>query len=284
MFSFFKNIFRPDDPQPIHIGLLEYKQFKELSRKPGLLDHFCSVCAGFSEVPFMAKDDVQKMVGLAKSLISYTGLGLEEIIECAESNRWDLVEGRLGIASSALDMSFRGSQPGLERLRSWADENDLPPLTTYDSSAYQMTGFPRDLKSIFTLRQLHLPDAGLTSLPDDLRFLRALESICIDGNKIKQIPSEIFGLHSLQRIDAAGNEIEAIPDSIAYARHLQSLDLDGNCLKYVSPKITRCQSLKRIFLRDQRHGTNLGHIDTPLSDEAMEALAALDERGVDVRF
>lgn len=232
----------------------------------------------------MVKDDVQRMVGLAQSLISYTGLDVEEIIECAESNRWDLVERRLGIASSALDMSFQGSRPGLERLRAWADENNLPPLTKLDSRAYQMTGFPRDLKAIFTLRQLHLPGVGLTSLPDDLRFLRALESICIDGNKIKEIPSEVFGLRSLQRIDAEGNEIEEIPDSIAYARHLQSLDLDGNCLNYVSPKIAKCQSLKRIFLRDQRHGTSLGHIDTPLSDEAMEALAALDERGVDVRF
>lgn len=145
-------------------------------------------------------------------------------------------------------------------------------------------GFPRDLAEILTLRQLHLPDAGLTSLPVELHFLRALESICVDGNKIKVLLPEIFGLYSLRRIDAEGNEIESIPDTIGQARHLQSLDLDGNNLKSISPEISRCQSLKRVYFRKQQHGVSLDHRDTPLSDNAMQALIEIESRGVDVRY
>lgn len=266
------------------IGGAEYQQFKELSQKPNLIDYFVSVCAGMNQVPFGVKDDVQKMVGLAQSLISVTGLEVNDLVKCAKLKKWDSVEERLSRASNSLGPILEKARPALERLRAWADANNLPPLAPFDSSAYQMTGFPRELTAILTLRQLHVPDAGLTNLPVDLAILPALESICVDGNKLKAIPSGIFGLHSLRRIDAEGNEIEDIPDAIGEARYLQSIDLDGNNLKSVSPKIARCNSLKRVYLREQRHGTSLEHRDTPLSDDSMEALASLDASGVDVRF
>lgn len=283
MFGWF-NKRSPDNTPGPQIGRVEYQQFKELSQKSGLLEHFSSVCAGMPQVPFHVKDDIQKMVNLAQSLISYTGLDIWEIIECAESNDWGPIENKLGQTSASLNTLLQGSRPALERLRTWANENNLPPLSKFDSQAYQMTGFPRDLAEILTLRQLHLPDAGLTSLPVELHFLRALESICVDGNKIKVLPSEIFGLYSLRRIDAEGNEIESIPDAIGQARHLQSLDLDGNNLKSISPEISRCQSLKHVHFRKQQHGVSLGHRDTPLSDNTMRALAELESRGVDVRY
>ena len=187
-------------------------------------------------------------------------------------------------ASASVGPLVEKVRPALERLRAWADANNLPPLTLFGSSAYQMTGFPRELTAIFTLRQLHLPNAGLTTLPVELSALPALESICVDGNKLTSLPSGIFSLKSLRRIDAEGNEIGAIPDSIGEAQHLQSFDLDGNNVKSVSPEIARCKSLKRMYLRKQRHGARLDHRDTSLSDDAMEALASLDARGVDVRF
>lgn len=283
MFGWFKKKAPGNTPGP-QIGKVEYQQFKELSQKSGLLEHFSSVCAGMPQVPFHVMDDVQKMVNLAQSLISYTGLDIWKIIECAKSNEWSPIENKLGQTSASLNNLLQGSRPALERLRTWADENNLPPLSKFDSQAYQMTGFPRDPAKILTLRQLHLPNSGLTSLPAELHFLRALESICVDGNKIKALPSEIFGLYSLRRIDAEGNEIESIPDSIGQARHLQSLDLDGNNLKSISPEISRCKSLKRVYFRKQQHGVSLDHRDTPLSDKTMEALAGLGSRGVDVRY
>jgi hypothetical protein len=275
---------KKDDVASFLIGGTEYQQFKELSKKPSLIDHFASVCAGMSQVPFNVKDDVQTMVGLAQSLISVTGLGVNDLVNCARSNKWASIEDRLSRASASLGPLVEKARPTLERLRAWADANNLPPLTQFDSSAYQMTGFPRELTAIFTLRQLHLPNAGLTTLPVELSALPALESICVDGNELKSFPSGIFSLSSLRRIDAEGNEIEVIPDSIGEARYLQSFDLDGNNLKSVSPEIARCNSLKRVYLRDQRHGTRLDHRDTPLSNDAMEALASLDAHGVDVRF
>lgn len=273
-----------NDAGPFLIGGTEYQKFKDLSKKPGLIDHFASVCAGLSQVPFHVKDDVQKMVGLAQSLISVTGLGVNDLVNCAESNEWASIEDRLSRASASIEPLVEKARPALERLRAWADANNLPPLTQFDSTAYQMTGFPRELTAIFTLRQLHLPNAGLTTLPAELSALPALESICVDGNKLKSLPSSIFSLISLWRIDAEGNEIEAIPDSVGEARQLQSFDLDGNNLRSVSPEIARCNSLKRVYLREQRHRTRLNHPDTPLSDDAMKALASLDARGVDVRF
>lgn len=283
MFEFFKKRDQKVSG-PFPIGGTEYRQFKELSQKPDVFDYFVSVCAGVNQVPFGVKDDVQKMVGFAQSLISVTGLGINDLVKCAKSNKWASVEDRLARASASLGPLVEKARPALERLRAWADVNNLPDLAQFDSSAYQMTGFPRKLTAIFTLRQLHLPDAGLTTLPVELAALPALESICVDRNKLKALPADLFNLYSLQRIDAEGNEIEAIPDSIGKARHLQTLDLDGNNLTSVSPEIVQCSSLKRVYLREQRHGTPLGHCDTPLSDDAMEALASLDACGVDVRF
>ena len=221
MFGWFKKRSQDNTPGP-QIGWAEYIQLKELSQKPSLLEHFSSVSAGIPQVPFHVKNDIQKMVNLAQSLISYTGIDIREIIECADSNEWSSIENKLGQANVPLNTLLQGSRPALERLRTWADENNLPPLSKFDSQAYQMTGFPRDIGEILTLRQLHIPNAGLTSLPVELHFLRALESICVDGNKIKVLPSELFGLFSLQRIDAEGNEIESIPDAIGQTRHLQS--------------------------------------------------------------
>lgn len=275
---------KKNDVASFLIGGTEYQQFKELSKKPNLIDHFSSVCAGMNQLPFNVRDDVQRMVGLAQSLISVTGLGVNDLVHCARSNEWASIEDRLSRASASLGPLVQKARPALERLRSWADANTLPPLTQFDSTAYQMTGFPRELTAIFTLRQLHLPNAGLDTLPVELSALPTLESICVDGNKLKSLPSSIFSLISLRRIDAEGNEIEVIPDSIREARHLQSFDLDGNNLKSVSSEIAQCSSLKRVYLRDQRHGTRLDHGDTPLSDDAMEALASLDARGVDIRF
>jgi len=283
MFDWFKKTSPNKTPGP-QIGRVEYQQFKDLCQKPGLLEHFSSVCAGIPQVPFHVKNDIQIMVNLAQSLISYTGLDIWEIIECAESNEWGPIESKLGQTSSSLNTLLQGSLPALERLRTWADENNLPPLSKFDSQTYQMTGFPRDLAEILTLRQLHLPDLGLTSLPVELHFLRALESICVDGNKIKALPSEIFGLYSLRRIDAEGNLIESIPDAISQARHLQLIDLDGNNLKSISPEISRCQSLKRVYLRKQQHGVSLSHLDTPLSDNTIRALVELESRGAEVRY
>ena len=77
------------------IGGAEYQQFKDLSKKPNLIDHFASVCAGMSQVPFNVKDDVQKMVGLAQSLISVTGLEVNDLVNCAKSNKWSSIEDRL---------------------------------------------------------------------------------------------------------------------------------------------------------------------------------------------
>jgi Leucine-rich repeat (LRR) protein len=281
MFDWFK---KKSSAATFLIGGAEYQQFKDLSKKPSLIDHFASVCAGMSQVPFNVKDDVQRMVGLAQSLISVTGLGVSDLVNCAKTNKWASIEDRLSRASASLGPLMEKARPALERLRAWADANNLPPLAQFDSSAYQMTGFPRELTAIFTLRQLHLPNAGLTSLPAELSALPALESICVDGNKIDSFPSGIFSLLSLRRIDAEGNEIEVIPDSIGEAQHLQSFDLDGNNLRFVSPEIARCNSLKRVYLRKQRHGARLDYRDTPLSDDAMKALASLDARGVDVRF
>lgn len=284
MFGFFKRKTQSGGPESIKIGLFEYQQFKELSQKPDLLDHFSSVCAGLTQVPWHVKDDVQKMVNLSQSLISYTGLDIWEIIECADENQWAPIENRLNQISSSLGTVMQGSRSVLERLRIWADNNNLPPLSKYDSQAYQMTGFPRDLNQILTLRQLHLPDLGLTSLPVELASLKALESICVDKNKLKAFPEELFGLYSLKRIDAEGNEIKLIPDSIGQARNLQSIDLDGNNLTSISSEISRCKSLKRVYFRKQRHGIPLDQSNTPLSDKAMFALVELDSRGVDVRF
>lgn len=283
MFGLFKKKTQ-NEAELFLIGGAEYQQFKELSKKPNLVDHFVNVCAGMSQVPFNVQSDVQKMVGLAQSLISVTGLGVNDLVNCAKSNKWSAVEVRLSRASASLGPLMEKARPALECLRAWANENNLPPLAQFDSTAYQMTGFPRELTAIFTLRQLHLPNAGLTALPAELAALPALESICVDGNKLKSLPSGIFSLYSLRRIDAEGNEIEAIPDSIGEARHLQSLDLDGNNLRSVSHQIARCNSLKRVYLRDQRHGTRLDYRDTPLSDDAMEALVSLENQGADVRF
>lgn len=281
MFGWFKK--RGDDAhRPPLVGGDDYREFRKLCSEPGVLAAFITVAHGARQVPLSVTDQVRRLVSLADVLIPLAEVSLPALVRCAQSGDWAAVEEGLARASKKHAASLAEKGPGIERLRQWAIENNLPDLKPMETPAYKMTGFPRDPAQIAALRQLHLTDAGLTELPDEIGLLDSLSAICVDNNKLLTIPPSIYKLPLLQRIDAEGNAITEIPDTVGQARNLVQIDLDGNNVKSVSPRIALCRALKRLNLRDQQHGIDLLAASTPLSDEAVNALVQLDSNGVRV--
>lgn len=281
MFSWFK---KKDDDARRHplVGGDDYREFKRICSDPKVLAAFVTVAHGARQVPLSVTDQVRRLVSLADVLITLAEVSLPTLVRCAQSGDWRTLEEGLARASKKHAASAASKRPGLERLRQWAIESNLPELKPMETPAYKMTGFPRDLAQIASLRQLHLTDAGLNELPEELGLLDGLSAICVDNNKLQTIPQSIYKLPLLQRIDAEGNAITEIPDVVGQAKNLVQIDLDGNNVKSVSPHIAMCRTLKRLNLRNQQHGIDLLAASTPLSNEAVNALVQLDSNGVKV--
>lgn len=281
VFGWFKK--RNDDDQgPLLVGSDDYREFRKLCADPAVLAAFADVANGARQVPLRVTDQVRRLVSLADVLIPLAEVSLLVLVRCAQSGDWRVLEEGLARASKKHAAGVADKRPGLELLRDWAIKNNLPELKPMETPAYKMTGFPRDLGQIATLRQLHLTDADLTELPEELGFLEGLSAICVDNNKLSALPQSIFKLPLLQRLDAEGNAIASIPDAVKLAKNLVQIDLDGNNVTSVSPHIASCRALKRLSLRDQQHGIDLLAANTPLSDDAVDALVRLDANGVKV--
>jgi len=173
------------------------------------------------------------------------------------------------------EKNVHGSHPSyswIETLRIWADDIGLPELKwevqTRNRDGGFWTGFPRDPKKIAQLEGLNIQDLGLTELPEAITNLTKLRKIWARGNNLTRIPEEIGKLINLE-------EITKIPESIGKLTRLRDLDLRANQLIFVPSSVRNLTSLEKLDLRDQP--VNLDHINTPLSDEQMEAICSLGD-------
>lgn len=167
----------------------------------------------------------------------------------------------------------------IDKLRSWADEIGVQDLKwevqPRNRDGGFWTGFPRDAKRIRELEGLNIQSLGLTYLPKEIGNLTRLRKLWARENKLTKIPNEIGNLVLLEEIDFEGNQITAIPDSIGKLKHLRDLDLRSNQLNYVPVSVQNLGMLEKFDLRDQP--INLGHIQTPLTDDQVRAICSLGD-------
>lgn len=171
------------------------------------------------------------------------------------------------------------SELWIDKLRSWAEEIGLEDLKwevqPRNRDGGFWTGFPRDAKRIRELEGLNVQSLGLTELPNEIGNLTRLRKLWASGNKLTKIPDEIGNLGQLEEIDLEGNQITAIPDSIGKLKLLKVLDFRSNQLNYVPESLQNLRILEKLDLRDQP--INLGHVNTPLTDDQVRAICSLGD-------
>jgi Leucine-rich repeat (LRR) protein len=278
MFEFFKKKTVP--------GEAEYLRFKELANDRNAISAFMAVDSGMSSgVPLNLHSVVQEMVNLSYSLTSMTGLHSSDLINCAQANDWKRIEVALEKFSKAIE-SYKGTvESELKAIAIWADNNKIPELQKFDSGAYPVTGMPRDPQELLNLRFINIQRAGLDNLPPAIGVLPLIQAVCLSENRFKDMPLGLFNLKGLQRLDMDQNSIEIIPNEISNLLHVHTMDLDDNNINTISPRIQLCRSLKKLFLKNQKHQIKLNMQDSPLTDEMHEALAHLEySRHVNVKY
>lgn len=203
----------------------------------------------------------------------------QELISALEELTGDDTESTI---RRALKKIATGSSPSgnwIDTLRTWADDVGLKELKwevqTRNRDGGFWTGFPRDPKKIAELESLDIQEFGLTELPNEIVNLIHLRKIWARGNSLTAIPEEIGNMVNLEEMDFEGNKLTRVPESIGKLKRLRVLDLRANQLNFVPSSVRNLVSLEKFDLRDQP--IKLGHINTPLSDEQVEAICSLGD-------
>ena len=104
------------------------------------------------------------------------------------------------------------------RLVGWVYGNKIPPFRF----------FPRERKSLTTLKELNLKSCHLKSLSDELANLQSLEKLNLDYNKFKEFPKALCGLNNLKELHLNSCGLEYLPDEFANLQSLEKLFLYEN--------------------------------------------------------
>ncbi|HCF61140.1 MAG TPA: hypothetical protein DFS52_24475 [Myxococcales bacterium] len=260
-------------------GKREFDRFKELLSERAVLEALVTQSTGGSvRMSLDMAGSIQEAINLLQSLTSMVSMDAMQILELASEKKWSAIEKPLVEFSRVFESYKSDNAPRLKALVRWADTNRLPVLEPFNSLVYKQTGFPRDEDELLSLRFLHLPGAGIESIPNEICVLPMVMGVCLSGNAIRSIPTGLCSMPSVYRLDLDDNLIEEVPGEISGMKQLQAIDLDENMIRQIPSSLRSMRSLKSLLVSNQKHGRDLLSAGTPLSEEGVSVLRALDGR------
>lgn len=262
------------------------EQFSTLLVDPIVLEWFERVVQGWNMgLPATVGFKVQEAINLSYTITSMTGLNSSQLLDAAKNKDFANINDKLNHHKKQLHEFAVDNSMSFSRIIQWADDHKIPNLKDWDALFYKQCGLPRDIESLINLRfLLVMEDHGITEIPPEICKLPMLQGLCISNNQISTIPIELYKCHSLKRVDLENNLITRIEDGIHNLKNVSAIDLSGNKLSYVTPDIAKMSSLNKLDIRKQKTSIDMMRaIDTPLSDESLEALYSLDRR-IDVKY
>lgn len=253
-------------PSALHPSL---QRLQEILDDPRCTEWFEIVSSGATRgMPIDIADDVQEAIHLSYAITSGAGVSSASLLRAVKNKDLNVINRELVLASSYIDEGAYDNSRAYSKIIEWANDYDLPDLSSFDATFYKQTGVPRDIRKIAKLRFLHLGgNHDIVEMPDELAKLPLLQGICISDNKISSIPNAIYDCRLLQRLDLEGNEIRRVEDGIHKLSNLLALDLCNNRLDHVTSDILRMPALRHLDISDQRNEVDFMRApDTPLSD------------------
>ena len=91
-----------------------------------------------------------------------------------------------------------------------------------------LTGLPRIIGEILSLRTLELYGNNLSSLPESLGDLENLQWLGLSNNNLSSLPESLGKLQNLRELYLASNELKSLDEHIFETLNLQVLDLSDN--------------------------------------------------------
>ena len=257
MFTIFGNQ-KPSD--------LDLARFRKLTENKKLLDCIERVSLGDRRLPLDIATDAQECIYLSQRITSKAGIDVDNLLAAARSGNWKLIEERLSKYSELLEEYKESVSNELDSIIEWANDFKLPKLKAFDTMRYKETGIPRDKYKLLNLNCFHLPSAKLTHIPSEISVLPNIQAICFSDNKIDQLPSTIYQMQNVFALDLDNNAIKSISNEIIGMVSLTSIDLDENNICELSSNLLRLPNLRKLYLRNQKHGSRLHCTNSPLSE------------------
>jgi len=125
----------------------------------------------------------------------------------------------------------------------------LTTLTKLNLSLNQLFELPPEIGRLSALESLQLTNNCLSQLPTELCLLTNLTELLLNYNKLTSIPEEVFSaLTALKELALAENDITHLPATIGRMTNLTLLSLQENNLTSVPHQLSRCTSLRQLWL------------------------------------
>lgn len=114
----------------------------------------------------------------------------------------------------------------------WADENNIPRLSTSEPFDYRddsyWVGLSRNKKQFLTTRIINLEKNQLVDLPKSIFNLTKMTKLNLHNNFLKEIPNEIIYVTNLSELDIGRNTIDVLPEGIWSLINLTKLNISSN--------------------------------------------------------
>lgn len=252
------------------VGISKYENLKHILKNEKILDAIIMSASGINQAPIdiaFEVNDAIKIVNYISNLIGVPGLELVNAISAGQHD--EQIRSLIVEAERQKDYEYvSDGDDWAEELISWAEQNDLPMLSSFDSPAYRKTGFPRSKAELKGLEYLHLPSCNISELPASIGNLKNIQAICLDGNQISEIPKEVCSISSLVRLDLDDNQITTLPKEIGQLKNLQTLSLRNNPIKDFPIEMKGLQNLRTLDLKGVK--IHLSSKYSPLSSDGFE--------------
>ncbi len=99
---------------------------------------------------------------------------------------------------------------------------------SFTSNIIDVSGWPRVLSEIPTIKILELNNMQLIEIPEEIRVLKRLEKLSLRNNQIKVLPDWLGELRYLHTLDVSGNQIDFLPPFLGQMKALTDLITQNN--------------------------------------------------------
>ena len=104
---------------------------------------------------------------------------------------------------------------------------------------------PIGIGTLYSIRQLKLPNNLITSVPANLGQLTRLEVLDLSNNRIGQLPESLGDLKNLRQLRLSCNVLRMLPYNTRDLRKLVEFDVGGNLIEYLPREVGKMTGLRK---------------------------------------
>ncbi len=127
-------------------------------------------------------------------------------------------------------------------------------LKNLDLSYNNLKELPASVGSLKKLKKLNLRDNWFTKVPPCITNCKNLNTLCLDNNRLTTLPKSITKLQRLRKLHCAGNILIALPPALGKISNLKELDVSCNKLTSLPLSLRYLTNLSQVNLTQNPWG------------------------------